>query len=496
VQAIGSIAVAPSNPRVVWAGTGEAWAIRDSDVQGDGIYKSTDAGATWRHMGLTETGRIGRIIVHPTNPDIVFACALGRATGPQDERGVFRTMDGGETWKKVLFVDQKTGCSGLSIDPTNPKVLFAGTWEVVMHTWAMFSGGPGSGVYVSKDTGSTWTRLSNGLPASPVGKIDVAVAPSNSRRVYALIQTANQGSLWRSDDGGDKWKVSRDRASSAAPATTSASRSIRRTTSSGIANSSLHRSLDGGETFPITGGGCGDCHDIWMDRQNPAHWAVTGDAGAGYTRNHGQTYTTLTLPIGQMYHVAVDDRVPYWVYSNRQDDGTMRGPNGTPAPVPNVPSFGRGGGGGGRGGAAPSAWDGGIGGCESGFTLPTPGNPDIIWATCYGNTVTRYDANTDRARSVSPWRHTLDSDPVDLKYRCHWTPPLAIDPFDPKTVYYGCQVIFKTSNGDRAGRDQPDLSTKDPSRIARSRAASSATTSASSMERLCLRLRRPRSSAA
>ena len=148
VQAIGSLAVAPSNPRIVWAGTGEAWAIRDSDVMGDGVYKSVDAGATWRHMGLPETGRIGRIIIHPTNPDIVFACALGRATGPQAERGVYRTTDGGETWTRVLFVDDKTGCSGLSIDPSNPKVIFAATWEVVMHTWAMFSGGAGSGVYV------------------------------------------------------------------------------------------------------------------------------------------------------------------------------------------------------------------------------------------------------------------------------------------------------------------------------------------------------------
>jgi len=484
VQAIGSLAVAPSNPRVVWAGTGEAWAIRDSDVQGDGIYRSSDAGATWRHMGLAETGRIGRIIIHPTNPDIVFACALGRATGPQQERGVFRTTDGGETWKKVLFVDEKTGCSGLSIDPTDPKVLFAGTWEVVMHTWAMFSGGPGSGVYVSKDTGSTWKRLANGLPNSPAGKIDVAVAPSNSKRVYALIQTANQGSLWRSDDGGDKWKVvSWDRRLIGR-----AGYYIRIEVNPQndlevvIANSSLHRSLDGGETFPITGGGCGDCHDIWMDRQNPAHWMVTGDAGAGYTRNHGQTYTTFALPIGQMYHVAVDEQVPYWVYSNRQDDGTMRGPNTAPYVPANVPSLGRGGGAGGRGGGggppgegggggagrgAASPWDTSIGGCESGFTLPTPGNPDIIWATCYGNTVTRYDAKTDRARSVSPWRHTLDSDPVDLKYRCHWTPPLAIDPFDSKTVYYGCQVIFKTSNEGQSWMViSPDLSTKDTSRIA------------------------------
>lgn len=473
VMAIGALAVAPSNPRIVWAGTGEAWAIRDSDVMGDGIYKSTDAGATWTHMGLDATGRIGRIIIHPTNPDIVFACALGRATGPQQERGVYRTTDGGKTWTRVLFVNPNTGCSGISIDRKDPSVLFAGTWEVVMHTWAMFSGGPGSGVYVSRDTGATWSHLTEGLPQSPVGKIDVAVAPSNSKRVYALIQTANQGSLWRSDDGGAKWKVvSWDRRLIGR-----AGYYIRIEVNPQndlevlVANSTFHRSLDGGETFSVSGGGCGDCHDIWMDQRNPAHWVVTGDADAGATRNHGQSFQRFALPIGQMYHVAVDDQVPYWVYSNRQDDGTMRGPSTSPYEVPNVPSMGRGGGGrggrGGGGGRGGDAWDAGIGGCESGFTLPTPGNPDIIWATCYGNTVTRYDAKTGLARSVAPWRHTLDSDPVNLKYRCHWTPPLAIDPFDPKTVYYGCQVIFRTSNdGQTWSVISPDLSTQDSSRIA------------------------------
>ncbi len=477
VQAIGSLAVAPSNPNHIWAGTGEAWAIRDSDVMGDGIYLSTDAGKTWANMGLRESGRIGRIIVHPTNPAIVFACVLGRTTGPQEERGVYRTTDGGKNWQRVLFVNPDTGCSGLDIDPKDPNLLVAGTWQVVMHTWAMFSGGPGSGVYRSRDGGSTWQRLETGMPKPPVGKIDVAIAPSNSKRMFALIQTANQGSLWRSDDAGDTWKaVSWDRRLIGR-----AGYYIRIAVNPQnpdevlIANSSFHRSTDGGLTFPPGGGRCGDCHDIWIDPKNGDHWVVTDDGGLNFTRDHAKTFQNVQLPVGQMYHVAVDDQVPYWIYSNRQDDGTMRGPSNSPVPVPNVPAYspapggraggpGGGGGGGGRGGGA--AWQAGIGGCESGFTIPVPGNPDVIWASCYGDEVTRFDNRLGNARSVSPWIHTLDSEPTRTKYRCHWTPPLAFDPFEDETVYYGCQVIFKTSDRGQTWKViSPDLSTQDPSRI-------------------------------
>jgi photosystem II stability/assembly factor-like uncharacterized protein len=508
VQAIGALAVSPSSPNMVWAGTGEAWSIRDADVMGDGVYLSTDSGATWKNVGLRETGRIGRIIVHPTNPNIVFVCALGRVTGPQQERGVFRTTNGGKSWQRVLFVDPNTGCSGLTLDEKHPSVLFAGMWQVEMHTWAMYSGGPSSGLYASRDGGSTWSKVvSPSLPKSPLGKIDVAVAPSDSRRVYALIQTADQGSVWRSDDGGASWRaINWTRALIGR-----AGYYIRLAVSPSnanevlIANSSFFRSTDGGVTFQTVPWG-GDNHDIWFDPKNADHFALTNDADTRITFNHGKSFSNVSLPNGQMYHVAVDNQIPYWIYSNRQDNGTMRGPS----TAPEAPAGGRGlaggagrGGrgallldsmarrrppnadsgrtrrdsvvaadsnafedqGGGRGGGF-STWDHGLGGCESGFTLPDPTDADIVWASCYGNTVTRWNAKTKEARSVSPWFHTLDSPPNELKYRCHWTPPLAIDPFDHNTVYYGCQVIFATSNAGQSWRViSPDLSTRDSSRI-------------------------------
>src|SRR2546430_3884030 len=198
VQAIGALAVAPSDPKIVWAGTGEAWTIRDADIMGDGVYKSTDSGATWTHMGLTETGRIGRLVIHPTNPDIVFVCALGRTTGPQQERGVYRTLDGGKTWQRVLFVNPNTGCSGLAMDAHDPSVLFAGTWQVVMHTWAMFSGGAGSGGYAPPGRGTAGERPARGPPPPPGGRNHGPLAPSASHRAYALSPTPAHGSHARS----------------------------------------------------------------------------------------------------------------------------------------------------------------------------------------------------------------------------------------------------------------------------------------------------------
>jgi photosystem II stability/assembly factor-like uncharacterized protein len=456
VTAIGALAVAPSDPNIVWAGTGEAWAIRDSDVIGDGIYKSMDAGKTWTHMGLDDTGRIGRILVNPTNPDVVFACAIGRITAPQQERGVFRTTDGGQHWDRVLFVDESTGCSGLSMDAKNPRTIWAGTWQVEMHPWAMLSGGPGSGVYVSRDGGSKWTKVeAAGLPKSPLGKIDVAVAPTDSNRVYALIQTKDQGSVWRSDDGGATWRVvnwSRELIGRAgyyihlAVSPANEDEIL-------ISNSSFFQSVDGGQTFRSVNWG-GDNHDIWWDPKDADRFAITHDAGITLTTQHGRSDRRVQLPIGQMYHVTVDNQVPYYVYSNMQDDGTMRGSV--------IASENAGAGYNGLG----NQWDHGLGGCESGFTAPDPADPNIVWSTCYGNKVTRYDHRTRIARSVAPGMITLDAPPQDSKYRCHWSAPLAIDPFDHNNVYYGCNVVFHTDSAGQSWRViSPDLSTQDPSRI-------------------------------
>ena len=447
--AIGSLAVAPSDPSTVWAGTGEAWVIRDSDVMGNGIYKSTDAGKTWTNMGLPESGRIGRIVIDPANENLVFACVLGRTTGPQQDKGVYRTTDGGQHWERVLFTADNVGCSGLSMDPHNPHTLFAGMWQVEMRTWGEFSGGPGSGIYVSRDGGTKWRHIEeHGLPHSPLGKIDVAVAPTNSNRIYALIQTKDQGSLWRSDDAGEHWKAVNYQRSLIGRAGYYIRLAVSPASDNEvlISSSSFHQSLDGGENFKDVPWG-GDTHDIWIDPQNADRFVITDDGGMNITTVHGRGFHRATLPIGQMYHVDVDNQIPYYFYSNMQDDGNMRGPS--------VPIDSR-----------ETGWDHAMGGCESGFTVPDLTDPDIVWATCYGNKVTRWDGRHKHARSVSPWMHTLDSPPNDIKYRCHWTAPLAIDPFDHNTVYYGCQVIFKTSNGGQSWSViSPDLSTQDPAHI-------------------------------
>ncbi len=448
-SSVSALAIAPSDHNVLYAGTGETF-IRSNISMGNGVYRSTDAGKTWTHVGLDATGRIGRIVVDPRNPDVAFAAALGHAYGPQPDRGVFRTTDGGKTWQKVLFVDENTGVVDLAMDPTNPRILFAAAWQLVIHTWGRQSGGPGSGIYVSRDGGDTWTRLvGHGLPETPMGKIAVGVARTDPSRVYALVETSDPG-LYRSDDGGESWRLVNQ--------THDLMERPHYYTRFAVAPDDANRlyfvsvrfsmSLDGGLSLvedPPRGGG--DTHDVWIDPTNPDRMMVGDDGGVNITTNRGKTWHRSALPIAQMYHVYTDDRVPYNVYGNRQDDSSYEGP-----------AINREGG----GDIPVSLWHS-IGGCESGFAVPDPVEPDIVWSGCYDGGLQRYDDRTRQAREVRVWPEAAYGwPPKDLKYRWQWTFPIAISPHDHHTVYVGSQYVHRTTDGGQSWTViSPDLTRND-----------------------------------
>jgi photosystem II stability/assembly factor-like uncharacterized protein len=478
VASIGSLAIAATDPNIVWAGTGEPF-IRSHISVGQGIYKSLDAGKTWTLAGLEKTGRIGNVIIDPRNPDVVLACALGHAYGPQQERGVFRTTDGGKTWTHVLFVDENTGCSDMAMDPNNSRVLYAGMWQIVIHTWGRFSGGPGSGLFKSTDGGVTWKRLEgHGLPHPPVGRIAVRVAQKDSNRVYAEIETGDGvpqkenpgspavegqiGQLWRSDDGGESWQM------------VNSDRQIRGRThyytreeiSPDNENevyffaASFTRTLDGGKTLtPMPQNPGGDHHEMWIDPTNGDRMAVVWDGGVSISVNRGKSWHRVQFPIAQMYHVTVDDQIPYYVYGNRQDGPSFRGPS-------NSRQFG--------------GWFGNfisrgewhpVAGGESGFAVPDPVDNNIIWSTgtgsgSIGGTVTRYDERTRQDREVEVWPVYVAGAPAsEVKYRFNWEFPIAISPFDHNKVYVGSQFVHVTSDGGNSWQViSPDLTRNDKSR--------------------------------
>ncbi len=456
VSSIGSLAVAPSDPNVVWAGTGETF-IRANVSIGNGIYKSTDAGKSWRHMGLEATGRIGRVIVHPSDPDIVFAAALGHCYGRQSERGVYRSTDGGATWTRVLFTGENAGASDLVMDPTNPRILFAGFWQMRIDTWSRQSGGPESGLYVSRDGGDRWTRLvGRGLPDLPWGKIGLTMSADDPRRVYALIETSSnrdfapsdpfQGVLWRSDDGGEAWAmVSADNDLVQRPLYYS------RALAAPDDADEIHfmavrhsRSLDGGVTAGHDNQAGWDHHDIWIDPLQPDRMIVGHDGGISISTNRGETWFKPQLPIAQMYHAHVDDRIPYFVYGNRQDGPSTRGPSNTLT-----------------GGVIPiGAWSS-VGGCEVGFAVPSPADPDIVWTGCFDGILERFDARTGHVRDVSVWPIAIEGWPAsELEYRFQWTFPIAVSTHDPRRVYAASQFVHLTvDQGQSWARISPDLTT-------------------------------------
>jgi photosystem II stability/assembly factor-like uncharacterized protein len=474
VSSIGALAVAPSDPNIVWAGTGEAW-IRSHISVGAGIYKSVDAGKSWTLMGLEKTGRIGRIVINPVDPNIVLVAALGHAYGPQPERGVFRTTDGGKTWDKVLFINEDTGCSDIAMDPSNSRILFAGMWPFEIHTWGRESGGPGSGLFKSTDGGATWKRLSGrGLPTRMTGKVAVAIARSNTNRIYALIETGDgvplrgqetdRGKLWRSEDGGENWRlVSYDRNLGGrthyyfrmAVAPDNENETYYLTASFAV-------SLDGGETAKIAqfaNSPGGDNHDIWIDPTNPSRMAVANDGGVSISVTRGRTWERIQLPIAQIYHVTVDNQIPYYVYGNKQDGPSYRGPSNS-----------RAGGGGFSGGIPRSAWQSVAGG-ESGWSTPDPVDNNIIWSSASGSgsvggIVELFDMRSGQARNVEVWPDQTNGSPAaELKYRFVWTMPLTISPHDHNKVYVGSQYVHQTTDGGQSWQViSPDLSTNDKSK--------------------------------
>ena len=453
VLTIGALAVSRSDPNVVWAGTGEAF-IRGHISIGHGVYKSTDAGKTWTHMGLDNTGRIPRVVIHPQDPDVVYVAALGHAYGPQPDRGVFRTTDGGTTWEKVLFVDEDTGASDLVMDPNNPRILFAGMWQLIIRSWARESGGPGSGLHMSRDGGDTWTKLSgHGLPEFPWGKVALAVAPSNSDRVYALIEAGLEdggpGVLWRSDDGGDSWElVSRDHNLNRRPHYYS-----RMAVLPGDHNEiyflagQVSASVDGGATYRVVRELFPDNHDMWIDPLNPDRLIIANDRYVNISTNRGASWLRAGLPVAQMYHVATDDRIPYYVFGNRQDGPAHRGPSNslTGTQIPE----------------ALWTW---TGGSESGFTYADPADPNMMWTTGQAGFLQHFDLRTGYARQVNAsfergW-------PIaDLEYRFQWTFPIALSPHDPNRLYVGSQHVHVTEDRGQTWRViSPDLTTNDKSK--------------------------------
>ncbi|MCH8935951.1 MAG: sialidase [Gemmatimonadetes bacterium] len=472
-HSIGALAVAPSDPAIVWAGTGEPH-IRSNVSLGTGVYKSTDGGESWRHMGLAWPSRTSRIVIHPTNPDIVYVAALGHSHGPQRERGIFRTMDGGETWEHVLFVDENTGASSLEMDPNNPRILFAGMWQIEIHTWGRESGGPGSGIHMSRDGGDSWTKLEgNGLPLLPVGKVDICLTLANSSRVYALIETGDgvpwhgqeteSGELWRSDDGGHNWQLMTH------------DRNLGGRT--GYYNNcvvlpddpdevffltaAFVHSTDGGRTgTPLSGRQRpgGDYHDMWIDPTNGDRMIVGNDGGAAVSVNRGKTWHRVQLPIAQMYHVTADNAIPYNVMGNRQDGPSTRGPSNS-----RVGGFG--------GGGIPRGMWHSVGGGESGFATPDPTDPNIIWSSASGSgarggIVVRYDERTRQFRQVEVWPENTGGWPAaELKYRFQWTFPLHVSLHDNNTIFVTSQHVHRTTNGGQSWQViSPDLTTNDKSK--------------------------------
>jgi len=447
---VGAIAVSDSDPNVVYVGMGES-PIRGNVSHGDGMYKSTDAGKTWKRIGLEDTRQIPRIRVHPRNPDLVYVAALGHVWGPNDQRGVFRSKDGGKTWEKILGRGNKAGAIDLIIDPTNPSILYAGFWEVYRKPWTLESGGPGSGIFKSTDGGDTWTELTRnpGLPRGMVGKVGITVSPANPERVWALVE-AEDGGMFRSDNGGRTWTKVNDerRLRQRAWYYTRIYADPKNADSVYVLNVQFFKSNDGGRTYSNIGTPHSDNHDLWIAPDDPNRMIQSNDGGANVSFNGGRSWTEQDQPTAQFYRVALDNDFPYNVYGAQQDNSTVRIASRTS-----------------EGGITTSDWFD-VGGGESGWIAPSPKDSNIVFAGSYGGLTTRFDKRTGQQRDINPYPNNPMGAGADvLKYRFQWNFPIVFSPHDPNTLYLAANVLFKsTDEGSSWQIISPDLTRNDKSK--------------------------------
>ena len=442
-SSVGAVAVSESNPDIVFIGTGEVQ-LRGNIIQGDGLYKSSDGGGTWAPGGLADTQAIGRIRIHPTDPDTVYVAALGHPFGQNPERGVFRSRDGGKTWEKVLYRGERAGAVDLCLDPVHPQVLFATTWEVFRTPHSLSSGGPGSGLFKSTDGGDHWTEITRnpGLPAGLIGKSGITVSGADSNRVWAIVE-AEDGGVFQSDDAGATWiKVNDERRfRQRAFYYTRIYADPRSRDRVYVLNTGLYRSDDGGKTYTTLRPPHGDNHDLWIAPEDPSRMINGNDGGANVSVNGGQTWTGQRYPTAQLYHVATTAHIPYHACGAQQDNSTACMPSN---------------------GSGDEFYQ--IGGGESGYIAPDPRNPDIFYAGSYGGMLTRYDRATGQMRQINIWpENPMGHSSKDIRERFQWTFPIVFSQADPRVLYVGSQHLWRTTGeGQSWERISPDLTRADP----------------------------------
>jgi len=448
---VGAIGVAESDPNVVYVGMGEA-PIRGNVSYGDGVYKSTDAGKTWKHVGLEDTQQISRVRVHPRNPDLVYVAAQGHVFGPNEQRGIFRSKDGGKTWEKVLFRSNKAGATDLILDPTNPSIIYAAFWEVYRTPYSLESGGPGGGIFKSTDGGDTWAEITRhpGLPKGVVGNIGITVSPANPERVWAIVE-AEDGGVFRSDNGGKTWvKVNEQRMlRQRAWYYTRIYADPQNAETVYVLNTGFYKSNDGGRTYSAISVPHGDNHDLWIAPNDPMRMINSNDGGANVSFNGGKSWSGQdNQPTAQFYRVALDEDFPYHIYGAQQDNSTVRIASRTT-----------------KSGIDRTDWYD-VGGGESGWIAPYPKDSNIVFAGSYGGLITRYDHRTGQLRNVTPWpENPMGWGAAELKYRFQWNFPIVFSPHDPETIYAGGNVLFKSTNQGQSWEViSPDLTRNDKSK--------------------------------